>query len=503
MEVHHPRQQRDDFVKLVEQWQRQSSMDDRELFNKVKECSTLPLTLDQFKTRFKRPERHKKHPVELPHMQALTDVFKQYCPLFQPSDKDKLFKLAGHSSLEKIETMLSASYGKPAQSLFYQNDGSSAPVYHNTFDTLIEQKSRDFVGRKHILDAFDAFTGQNESGYFVIVGDPGVGKTSLIAHYAKKRKAIVYFNRRLQHINSVEAFLHYMYPHLMQQYNIRRPIPSHAYQNGTFFNELLNEISHVHVKPGSEPIVITIDALDEVEHYDTSGVNLLLLPEVLPKGIFIVMTSRSIDLPLRLEKCAYYRMNEHKEDNDKDIALYVEQQILKQELKAWLQQREIDPKEFKRILVERSETNFMYVYHLLREIPGRLYNDLTLLDIPQGLINFYELHWRRMGMTKSSARIQPLIIYAMVVYQTPITPNQIAHITKQDPYVVSHVLDTWREFLHTVQEGRHFYYRFYHSSFEEFLKRQEIIQISGIDVTALKDEVSRDLIEKWGPHYDK
>ena len=53
------------------------------------------------------------------------------------------------------------------------------------FDTLIAEKTNGFVGRQFVFDALDAFLSEEKSGYFVIWGEPGIGKTALMGQLVK------------------------------------------------------------------------------------------------------------------------------------------------------------------------------------------------------------------------------------------------------------------------------------------------------------------------------
>ena len=50
-----------------------------------------------------------------------------------------------------------------------------------SFDALMQDKLRGFVGRQFVFDAVDDFLDTHDSGYFIIRGVPGIGKTALMA----------------------------------------------------------------------------------------------------------------------------------------------------------------------------------------------------------------------------------------------------------------------------------------------------------------------------------
>jgi Effector-associated domain 10 len=53
----------------------------------------------------------------------------------------------------------------------------------NQFKSLIEDKTKWFVGRTYVFDAIQSFINNNPKGYFTIIGDPGQGKSAILAKY--------------------------------------------------------------------------------------------------------------------------------------------------------------------------------------------------------------------------------------------------------------------------------------------------------------------------------
>ena len=62
------------------------------------------------------------------------------------------------------------------------------------FESLIEEKIKTFCGRKFVFDNFQQFITKNTHGYFTIIGDAGMGKSSIIAKYISEHKYPCYFN---------------------------------------------------------------------------------------------------------------------------------------------------------------------------------------------------------------------------------------------------------------------------------------------------------------------
>ena len=62
------------------------------------------------------------------------------------------------------------------------------------FQAIIMEKSRNFVGREFVFTAIDNFLQQYDRGYFTLIGEPGIGKSAMIAHYVRENPGVVYYN---------------------------------------------------------------------------------------------------------------------------------------------------------------------------------------------------------------------------------------------------------------------------------------------------------------------
>ena len=116
----------------------------------------------------------------------------------------------------------------------------------------------------------------------------------------------------------------------------------------------------------------------------------------------------------------------------------------------------------------------MYLYHVLPAIAEGRFRKGTLDELPDGLLAYYQRHWREMreGKEKEFDTIYAPIVYILGVAQEPVTTDQIANWTKLKPSQVKESIGDWREFLkeEMIESQRRF--RIYHASFQDFLKEQ-------------------------------
>jgi AAA ATPase domain len=358
------------------------------------------------------------------------------------------------------------------------------------FRSLVEERTRRFVGRDFIFKAIDDhLSGRSDpefrSGYVVIRGEPGIGKTALAGQLVKQHGYVHHFNIAVQNIRSVRDFLSNLCAQLIVRYKLdHATLPPAATQDSGFLSQLLREAAG---KAHDRPIVVIVDALDEAE--DTSlaaSSNRLFLPAALPAGVFFVVTTR--------EREEYRLLVDHRKDiyihdrselNLADVRQYLrnfmdefrDQMVLR--LLAW----GVSDKEFIDILAHKSQGNFMYLVHVLRDIrDGCLTSDNVdnINDLPSGLKEYYQRHWRTMrnqDPDRFKDYYEP-IVCILAAAREAVSIAQLTTWTKcrwphLEPVNTRAVLQIWREFLNEerLPEGPPLY-RVYHTSFQEFLAQE-------------------------------
>ncbi|MEG4340370.1 AAA family ATPase [Microcoleus sp. D3_18_C2] len=343
------------------------------------------------------------------------------------------------------------------------------------FQSLIAEKIKTFCGRRFVFDNFQQFVSENPHGYFTIIGDAGMGKSSIVAKYVSEHKSPCYFNILVERRNRPELFLKSIRQQLIDRYQL--PNSENA-DLPTLLAKVAGKLTL------GERLVIAIDALDEVEQ--EAGENLLHLPTTLPDRVYFLLTRRPYnlgkkrlsvspgvlvtELDLRDEKYANY--------NQDDIKEYIRFVIntdseYNNGLRNWIQSRSIADTAFVEQLADKSENNFMYLRYVLPAIAKGDYNDLSLKQLPDGLQEYYQNHWVRMGMDAKPGQLMEIVLYILLEIGTPIPCEMIAGIAGVDECDVAQVLeDEWVEYLKKQNVDGKICYSIYHASFLDFLKAQ-------------------------------
>ncbi len=349
------------------------------------------------------------------------------------------------------------------------------------YSRYIEEKTRGFVGRQFVFDAIKQFTQQNSRGYFIIRGDPGIGKSALTAQFVKISGLIHHFNIRAEGISKADQFLRNICAQLIARYQLNHTvIPTDTTQDAGFFNQLLGEVSDQ--LGDKDQTIIVVDALDEVDNLGASpGTNPLFLPITLPRGVYIVTTTRKVPLNLRIE-CEQQTLDIEQDSagNLADVRKYVEQAVNRAGIQEYITKQNITAQQFVHILVHKSQGNFMYLRYVLPEIEHGAYTDLNLEALPAGLRNYYEDHWRRMRGQDENAWFEYKlpIVMALTVVKEPVSIDLISDFAGVEQRArIRTVLQEWQQFLYeervSYEDGLQKRYRIYHASFHDFIEDKE------------------------------
>jgi hypothetical protein len=353
------------------------------------------------------------------------------------------------------------------------------------FRPLIEERTKGFVGREFVFDGIARVLGGGElpSGYVMVLGEPGIGKTAIAASLVVRGGHVHHFNIAPENIRTPRHFLENVCAQLISRYDLdHATMPPGAGEDSGFLLQLLNEAAERARAAGTLPVVVVVDALDEAEESAAStSANRLFLPRTLPDGVFFVVTSREeADNRLDVDRAAEIWIRDDDPANRADVAHYVEAFIESrpQAMKTRMQEWGVSHAEFVEDVIGVSEGNFMYLVHVLPEIAGGRLSRATVGGIeglPRGLRGYYRRHWRDMKDLDPDrfAGMQRPVLCFLAISREPVGLEQLTDWTGLEPGDVGSVLDQWREFLNEHSEARPPRYRIYHRSFAEFLDEQE------------------------------
>ncbi|MFM2060705.1 MAG: hypothetical protein RLZZ507_375 [Cyanobacteriota bacterium] len=327
------------------------------------------------------------------------------------------------------------------------------PRYPPEFQQIITAKNHNFVGREFVFSAINNFLHQYDRGYFTIIGEPGIGKSAIIANYVSQNPGIVYYNVEIYGKNCAEEFLSNVCTQLIEIAqskgikNIDDNLINSPTENSGLLSLLLQQISDkLHPE---QRLIITIDGCDRIDiKNQIPGSNLFYLPRYLPEKVYFLLSRRPfladksgllIETPSNSLDLANYA-----EQNRADIQEYISYYHLHQQL------TEISP----------DETNFMYVSEIFTG------NNLD------NLIRYYQNHWFQMFLKTSNQEEMAIQVLNILVQSQSIEIADIAERLDEDEYDIKVILNHWREFLYLESTGEEIHYSLYHASFRDWLRQQ-------------------------------
>ncbi|OUL33527.1 ATP-binding protein [Nostoc sp. T09] len=339
------------------------------------------------------------------------------------------------------------------------------------FEQIITEKSHNFVGREFVFTAIHEFIHRYRQGYFTITGEPGSGKSAILAKYAIDNPDVAYYNVEVEGKNRAEEFISNICTQLAEIFNVET-LPVETF-HVTFLHQLIQQISD-ELEPQPK-LIIAIDGLDRIERNSQSpGTNLFYLPRYLPDGVYFLLTRR----PFLREKSGLLietpsqnlYLAEYPEETQQDIQTYIQQYLTHENIKAWLNHHQINEQEFCTSLAAKSENNFIYVSQILSAISQGYYlESLQYNQIPAGLEAYYQQHWQKMMVASQDEEFSLAVLNVLVKQQQPISVEVIAQLIDADEFDVEEVLENWFEFLHQEEMREEKYYSFYNSSFRKWL----------------------------------
>lgn len=394
--------------------------------------------------------------------------------------------------LEKLETeltrALSDNQDLPFLLLRYYPLHALAISY-----SLIDTVRGDFYGRRWLLADIDDWLKDRRfsSGYLIIPGEAGVGKTWLAAKLVDKYKCMHHFNSLKEGITSLHDFLSNICAQVIIRYRLpENEIPSDARLNTPYLVKLLSEAA----KTSDTAILIVIDALDEHIAACTLGGhtpllnNPLSLPEQLPHNVRFVVTTRPLKqtcsatgLLTKPPPLVFGDIDSDRRNVD-DLRLYIEHSVrVKPPLHNCIESATIRPEDFVDILTQKADGNFMYAANILREIESGGMPLTSIRDIrslPQGLVEYYEWNWQRLISATGDAldSVAGGLLQTLAVISRPLSIEELVSYTNMRQYDVLRALDRVSVFINRSGEEGTCKYALYHESFREFICTTKGIQ---------------------------
>ena len=443
---------------------------------------------------------------------------------FYPKTKDYLAVLASYIGWQELEDDRIVNYRKrkelgadkehPLSKFQIENEeildrqkGQSRENFNiskfiKTYPEIERRSLSGFVGRKFVFDKINNFVGLNDRGYFRIIGDPGIGKTTLATKYAKDNNCFLHIvNAGKDGTGTAKKFLQNICAQIVIQRGLLEfeNLPDDIDKDSSFIEKVLRSASENIKNDGK--IIIVVDGLDEVVDLTFyRNKNILLLPRFLPPNIYFILTMRKIEDQIQLpneEKNGRFEISNESKENLADTEEYIRNEIEQEGIQRYLHEQAVEKEELIETLIEKSDGNFMYLKYVIPEIAMGDYKDATLSTLPRGLEGYYRDHWNRMmAVPEEVKNIKLKTIYVLSEMNNPVSTTFLSDIVKSniegvEAVQIQKILNEWMQFLHIRkgQEGEQ-KYSFYHKSFLDFLRSNEMIKAAGFDLADVNEIIA-------------
>jgi len=352
--------------------------------------------------------------------------------------------------------------------------------YGKDFHSIIPDKHKDIVGRKNIKKLVREFIEQHTKGVFLITGEPGIGKTALMANLVQERVGDVYFfYRHTSGLRSPDECLKQLYHQLLSKHNLSNEVTIFDPKDfRAYFEELLFKIS-TRISGNSQKEVIIIDALDEAGSGRDHVTAIEALPDFLPEGIFFVLSSRPGNPDLNNLIChesegyvEKFKLEASGQENKEDAYRYVKNRL-----------KDIDIFTHQTTqIADKAEWNFLLLESICSSLNRK---EITVEEVEEFLLHgpslqrwfgncWFRLH-RQLSLRekqRENLNLVNSVLGVIAVANGPVTREMVCEtldISSADfDWLISYIeqyLET--QLLDTKLQKKS--YRIYHFAFKEFI----------------------------------
>jgi len=348
------------------------------------------------------------------------------------------------------------------------------------FGREVSRLTQQFVGRAWLFDQINEWLAHGDSPVFLITGDPGIGKSALLASLVDRQPNVRAYHFCVANLaDSLDPvrFVRSIAAQLATQLDSYRaaleaidPASEHDPDPGTLMRRLIAD--PLRAEAVSEPVVIVIDALDESLGYPGRNIAKLVaerLPD-LPPSVRLIVSSREnpevLDIFSGHDPCS---INGAHENNLRDAASFLESRLSEPVLAELLKSQSVRADELAEIILSKSRGNFLYLRHTLDALRAKQIDPRRPDAFPEGLVGVYYAFFQRVFPDPSSYVKVRHLLDVIVASREPLTAREIGACLNCDPFDVEQELQRVADFF-PERDGRH---QAFHKSITDWLSGVE------------------------------
>ena len=328
------------------------------------------------------------------------------------------------------------------------------------FSDYMARKRQGFVGREWLFEEIDLWRFESEERALLITGDPGAGKSSIVAQlvHANPDGQVIGYHccqsneidtlRPAKFVQSLAAMIASRIPAYADQLEV--PSVKEALDDkrceadpgGAFLEGILQPLQKLPA-PDEGVRYILVDALDEaLGHPGSTNIIDILASrlERLPAWLRIVATTRNEPAVIqRLSGLRAKSINASDPRNLKDLATYIRKRLQDPSLAERLVESRMGADAVVESLSRKSSGNFLYAVNALDGISRDFYSFANLDALPRGLDGLYLDFFRRIfGREGTDAgetaykKAKPLL-QILCAAAEPLSRAELADASNLDP----------------------------------------------------------------------
>lgn len=390
--------------------------------------------------------------------------------------------------------------------------GGLAPL---DFSYEIGRLTADFVGRSWLDAELDEWLSSDQGRAFVIVGEPGVGKSAIAAHLSQREAAAaVHFcstgNTRTldprEFVSSVASLLSQRLPAFAEALSARHPETPRE-NAASAFRELVLDTANA-IEPPAVRQVIVVDALDEAVARDGETIVDLLAAHAsaLPAWLRLVATTRpDTGVVQRLKALSPVELPAMRAENRRDVSDYLRARLECVDSLSTRQREELCES-----LEHKAAGNFLYARMAADALAD---NSLSLEDaesLPPGLDAFYSMAFTcAFPDTEAYLRDFAPVLRPLSAAYAPVPFPALAAASGLDASTLNQRCSRLRSYLKIDGMGTGAAYAPFHRSLQEWLTNLDLAGEYWCDprsgheaiVEALRDEPGSPYTIRWLPRH--
>lgn len=312
---------------------------------------------------------------------------------------------------------------------------------------IIEEHAKSFVGRTDVQRSFERFMANHRSGYFIVRGGPGQGKTAISSHLVKTYGGINHFISRTGGRSNARSILRSLVAQIIPLTGIEAAIPDGIPDLASTLQELSTIVAE-----RQRRLISVIDGLDELAAEDYADLP-SLFSDALPDGVYVIVTSRPGDSLNRLEEQLF---DSPYEIFDLGPLEFAEMREILKAHRSTLSEAETER------IAEASQGNPLYLRSVLEELERNPAFDLK--DLPRSIEGFFRR--ATISIRDSKSKILHDLLGLLAVARKPLTISELSQITGERQREINEQgINPVRQFLLEVDDA----YYFFHAGFHDFV----------------------------------